>query len=58
MKIVCWKEGCEAVMLRVVCMSDEMSDMCGECCIGRMVIVIEEWMWLSNDWNDNGSNEW
>ena len=45
-------------MLRVVCMSDEMSDMCGECCIGRMVIVIEEWMWLSNEWNDNGSNGW
>ena len=58
MKIVCWKEGCEAVMLRVVCMSDEMSDMCGECCIGRMVIVIEEWMLLRNEWNSNGSNGW
>ena len=45
-------------MLRVVCMSDEMSDMCSECCIGRMVIVTEEWMWLSNEWNDNGSNGW
>ena len=39
-------------------MSDEMSDMCGECCIDRMVIVIEEWMLLSNEWNDNGSNGW
>ena len=58
MKIVCWKEGCEAVMLRVVCMSDEMSDMCSECCIGRMVIVTEECMLLSNEWNENGSNGW
>ena len=30
------------MMLREVRMSDEMSDMCGECCIVRMVIVIEE----------------
>ena len=45
-------------MLRVVRMSDEMSDMCSECCISRMVIVTEEWMWLSNEWNDNGSNGW
>ena len=30
-------------------MSDEMSDMCGECCIDRMVIVIEECMLLSNE---------
>ena len=45
-------------MLRVVMMSDEMSDMCGECCIGRMVIVIEEWMLLRNEWNSNGSNGW
>ena len=45
-------------MLRVVRMSDEMSDMCSECCIDRMVIVTDKCMWLSNEWNDNGSNGW
>ena len=37
------------MMLRVVCMSEEMSDMCRECCIVRMVIVIEECMLLRNE---------